>query len=136
MAAPHVLLQGTHDNAETLHSRDHKMGKGRQREQGCHSADLRSGELGGAGEGSMEVGSAQGEGEDGRVLVYRKWPRMLVWSDSDSEGGDEVDEGDCLGRASPPMQVKPPGHVYGQQEQFLEGARAVNQGVGYQKVSE
>ncbi|KAJ1206411.1 hypothetical protein NDU88_001816 [Pleurodeles waltl] len=57
-AAPHVMLQGTHDNAETLHSRDHKKGEGRQREQGCHSADFRSGELGGAGEGSMEVGSA------------------------------------------------------------------------------
>ncbi|KAJ1161648.1 hypothetical protein NDU88_002132 [Pleurodeles waltl] len=35
------------------------------------------------------------------------WSTMLVWSESDSEGGvrDEVDEGGCLGRESPPIQV-------------------------------
>ncbi|KAJ1182241.1 hypothetical protein NDU88_007435 [Pleurodeles waltl] len=87
---------------------------------------MQRGETGGAGEVDLEEGNGLGDCADSRIPVCQKWPTMLVWSGSDSDGRvvEEDDAGTCLGRESPPMQVKPPGRVYGPQEQFLGKVRA------------
>ncbi|KAJ1165807.1 hypothetical protein NDU88_006224 [Pleurodeles waltl] len=94
------MLQGKHDKTEDLRVRGRRKGEKAMQVQG-DSNDWRRGEFGGTGEGGMESGPVHEEGADGRVPVCGKWPTMLVWSESDSEGevGDGVEE------ASPPMQL-------------------------------
>ncbi|KAJ1209830.1 hypothetical protein NDU88_005202 [Pleurodeles waltl] len=67
-----------------------------------------------AGMSRVEEMSLLVQGVEIRILVWQKWPTMLVWSESDSEGGSEEgqDDGNRVDKRSPTMQVRALGRLY------------------------